>query len=328
MQFLINKFLGKHHSQKIKSVTIVHGTTTETVRLPPDCENGVTVHPAIRSKVPLRRKVRHGKKKRTETHAKQKTSKSSKAASKKKPKTQPKATDEQNKKGSDPTSANVAHKSGKNVARNAKQKNKTKKVIEYTSPLEGEGKKDLLTGEVVHGVTTPETDPFGKVQNWLLKSQNCLPKSKSTPDGLKEQGQKNPQKRAVIKLRNDKNKSHSVGNLSSEKMRLQIVYKPPFKFSVKLRKPDKSCTVQDRAALGKKPERKAPRTAVLIKTVSESKTKKTAKPPVANPPAIAATSTQDDVRDISVDTIDANTHTVQSDLEVLLSENEYSCTNK
>lgn len=293
----------------MKSVTIVHGTTTETVRLPPDCENGVTVHPAIRSKVPLGRKVRHGKsKKRKETRNNQKTAKGSKAVSKKKPK--PKVTDEQQKKVS---------------GRSAKQKNKTKKVIEYTSPLEVEGKKDVVPGEVVHGVTTPETDPFGKVQNWLLKSQNCLPKSKSTPDGLKEPGLKSPQKRAVIKLRNDKNKSHSVGNLSSEKMRLQIVYKPPFKFSVKLRKPDKSCTVQDRGVIAK---RKPPRTAVLIKTVSEKKGKKTVKTLPANSSAVAATNAQDDVRDIPIDNIDANTHTVQSDLEVLLSENEFSCTNK
>lgn len=313
LQVLCNKFLGKQHSQKMKSITIVHGTTTETVRLPPDCENGVTVHPAIRSKVPLGRKVRHGKsKKRKETRHNQKTTKPSKAVSKKKQtKSKTVVADEQQKKVS---------------VRNVKQKNKIKKVIEYTSPLDADGKKDLVPGEVMHGVTTPETDPFGKVQNWLLKSQNCLPKSKSTPAGLKEQGPKSPQKRAVIKLRNDKNKSHSVGNLSSEKMRLQIVYKPPFKFSVKLRKPDKLCTVQqERGAIAK---RKPPRTAVLIKTVSERKVKKPVKTLAANSSAVAATNAPDDVRDIPIDNIDANTHTVQSDLEVLLSENEFSCTNK
>lgn len=300
----------------------MHGTTTETVRLPADGENGqVTVHPAVRSKVPLRRKVRHGKSKnRKEAHNNQKTPKGAKAVSKRKSKVKSTNIEEPHKKATD-----QALKSGKNVTRGAKQKNKTKKVIEYTTPLEVDGKKEVLNGEVVHGVTTAETDPFGKVQNWLLKSQHCLPKSKSTPDGLKDHGQKSPQKRAVIKLRNDKNKSHSVGNLTSDKMRLQIVYKPPFKFSVKLRKPDKSCT----GVLAKKPERKSPRTAVLIKTVSENKSKKTVKPVAANTSTAAATTNvQDDLRDISVDNIDANTHTVQSDLEVLLSENEFSCTNK
>lgn len=303
---LCNKFLGKQHSPKSKTVTIVHGTTTEAVRLPPDCENGqVTVHPAIRSKVPLKRKVRHGRsKKRKETQSTQKNAKSTKVVNKKKKKT--KATVEESHK-----------KTSETVGKVVKSSNKTKKVINYTSPLENDGKKDLLTGEV----TTPETDSFGKVQNWLLKSQNCLPKSKSTPEGLKEKGQKSPQKRAVIKLKNDNNKSHSVGNLASEKMRLQIVYKPPFKFSVKLRKPDKSCTTVQVA--GKKVERKTPRTAVLIKTVSENKTKKTAvKPIVTNP------STDDIPVDNSIDAIDANTHTVQSDLEVLLSDNEFSGTNK
>lgn len=320
---MCNKFLGKQHSQKLKTVTIVHGTTTEAVRLPPDCENGqVTVHPAIRSKVPLKRKVRHGRsKKRKEAQTNQKIPNGSKPISKKKKKV--KAEEQQHKKSSDVNA--------KKVARAAKQNNKNKKVINYTSPLETDGKKELLAGEVVHGVTTPETDPFGKVQNWLLKSQNCLPKSKSTPEGLKEKdGQKSPQKRAVIKLRNNINKSHSAGNLASDKMRLQIVYKPPFKFSVKLRKPDKSCTAQDRGVLGKKIERKTPRTAVLIKTVSENKTK-TTKPVVAKPPPpppAAAAVVNDDIPDNSIDAIDANTHTVQSDLEVLLSDNEFSCTNK
>lgn len=315
--------MGKQHSQKLKTVTILHGTTTEAVRLPPDCENGqVTVHPAVRSKVPLKRKVRHGRSKKRKEN--EKTTKGSKPVSRKKKK----ATKPTN---GEVTDTNALQKNAKNVTRAAKQSSKNKKIINYTSPLETDGKKELLVGEVVHGVTTPETDPFGKVQNWLLKSQNCLPKSKSTPEGLKERGQKSPQKRAVIKLRNDK--SHSLGNLASEKVRLQIVYKPPFKFSVKLRKPDKSCTVQERGVVGKKNERKTPRTAVLIKTVSENKTKKTVKPVVANPPPAAAATTvvtaganlQEDIPD---NCIDANTHTVQSDLEVLLSDNEFSCTNK
>lgn len=54
---LSTKLLGKRSSLKQKSVTIIHSATTETVRLPDD-NNGVIVHTAVRSKVPLRKKIR------------------------------------------------------------------------------------------------------------------------------------------------------------------------------------------------------------------------------------------------------------------------------
>ena len=53
------RLLGKRPDQKLKSVTIIHSSTTETVRLPPEGTEGVTVHPpAVRAKLPLSRKVR------------------------------------------------------------------------------------------------------------------------------------------------------------------------------------------------------------------------------------------------------------------------------
>lgn len=53
------RVLGKRPDLKLKSVTIIHSSTTETVRLPPEGTEGVTVHPpAVRAKLPLSRKVR------------------------------------------------------------------------------------------------------------------------------------------------------------------------------------------------------------------------------------------------------------------------------
>ncbi|EEB13829.1 adam, putative [Pediculus humanus corporis] len=59
---LSTKLLGKHQDVKLKSVTIIHSATTETVRLPPEGDAGLTVHPqAVRTKLPLHRKVREKK---------------------------------------------------------------------------------------------------------------------------------------------------------------------------------------------------------------------------------------------------------------------------
>lgn len=52
------RLLGKRPDLKLKSVTIIHSSTTETVRLPPEGTEGVTVHPPARAKLPLSRKVR------------------------------------------------------------------------------------------------------------------------------------------------------------------------------------------------------------------------------------------------------------------------------
>ena len=63
---LSTKLLNKKTNKKLKSVTIIHSATTETVRLPED-NNGVIVHTAVRTKVPLKQKVRGERKKKTTT---------------------------------------------------------------------------------------------------------------------------------------------------------------------------------------------------------------------------------------------------------------------
>lgn len=302
----------------------MHSSTTEAVRLPPDEENGlVTVHPALRSKLPLKRKVRDGKLKRKhkgkESNNNIFSPKKSKSSPKKKKRVAPIVEGEEAKKKTGDSSVEKKTISDSLVAEPPKGKKtvqgnkKKKKVIDYSGKqVEGDGNKGLIGGEVVHAPLTPEADPVGKVQNWLLKSQYALPKSKSTPAGFPDKGHRSPHKRAVIKPKSEKSKSHSVANLPTdkEKVRLQVVYKPPFKFSVKLRKPDKLNTVVPKRA--DKP--RTARTGVLVRTVREPVQKSApVKPGTVTTPAQPA----------NVDNIDSNTHTVQSDLEVLLSESEF-----
>lgn len=295
----------------------MHSSTTEAVRLPPDDENGVTVHPAIRSKLPLKRKVRDGKMRRKckskESNNNVNSPKKSKSSPKKKKRVSPLAEGEETRKKTTETAAVEVNNAKTKSAHGNKKKKKKKEVIDY-SGVQGDtdGKKGLLNAELLHKPVTPETDPVGKVQNWLLKSQYALPKSKSTPAGLT---QRSPHKRAVIKPKTDKSKSHSVGNLPTDKdkVRLQVVYKPPFKFSVKLRKPDKVCVTTV-----KKPEKPhVPRTGVLVRTVREQPAQKQTVKSAAVAPA------PNPVPENNTDNIDSNTHTVQSDLEVLLSESEF-----
>ncbi|XP_050067990.1 uncharacterized protein LOC126556645 [Anopheles maculipalpis] len=63
------KLLGKRTNLKLKTVTIIHSATTETVRLPED-NNGVIVHTAVRTKVPLKKKVRGERTKPSATSSK------------------------------------------------------------------------------------------------------------------------------------------------------------------------------------------------------------------------------------------------------------------
>lgn len=83
-------------------------------------------------------------------------------------------------------------------------------------------------------------------------------------------------------------------------MRVQVVYKPPFKFSLKLRKPEKNVVLD-------KVRKSSSRPAVLVQS------------PVATPPPAPNIGV-----DLATVDIDSNVHTVQSDLDVLLSdENDY-----
>lgn len=316
----------------------MHGSPTEAVRLPADGDNGqVTVHPAVRSKLPLKRKVRNGKVRRKHKNKESVNNNlnspiRSKTSPKKKKRVSAAVGAEENKKKLtvDNTVMEVPHSKVKNkptlAINNNKKRKKKKETIDYSNAQpDGDGKKGLISAEVVHNPLTPDTDPVGKVQNWLLKSQYALPKSKSTPAGLTtDKSRRSPHKRPTIRPRTDKSKSHSVGNIPSEKdkVRLQVVYKPPFKFSVKLRKPEKTSVVVERDSGNKKQldKPKVPRTGVLVRTSVANKQPKDEVVPAA---ALVLASPQVEIlASKPTDDIDSNIHTVQSDLEVLLSENE------
>lgn len=46
-QVASTRYFGRH-GKKLKSVTIIHSSTTETVRLPDAADNGLIVHTAVR----------------------------------------------------------------------------------------------------------------------------------------------------------------------------------------------------------------------------------------------------------------------------------------
>lgn len=139
-------------------------------------------------------------------------------------------------------------------------------------------KKEVIDYSAEQAKPSKQRDPISKVQQWLLESPQptVLPKSKSTPVDLTN---RSPNKHRLGIYRNDKCKS--IGNLQDkEKMRLQVVYKPPFKFSLKLCKNDHTKVVLDRiskdgAKRARFRENVHPmRTALLVKTKDESKNNK------------------------------------------------------
>ncbi|KAK9504096.1 hypothetical protein O3M35_010513 [Rhynocoris fuscipes] len=202
---LSTRLLGKTTDLKLKGMTIIHSSTTETVRLPNDGDGAnVVVHPAVRSKVPLKRRVR-------ETRRRAKDAKKSKRVS----------TEEK--------------KSNKN------------EVIDYSAAQDSNP-----------ATKTPEEDPLGKVRNWLLNShidRTMVRKSKSSPAGfLPTETQRSPTKVVPKPTRRHVE--------SKEQVKLQVMYKPPFKFSVKLRKPTQVATSVVKEINSK--VRTRPRTAVVV----------------------------------------------------------------
>jgi disintegrin and metalloproteinase domain-containing protein 10 len=210
----------------------------------------------------------------------------------------------------------------------------------------------------------PDSDPVGKVRNWLLNSQSpvdsaLLPKSKSTPVGLTGSAESpvNGMRAPAVMhhSKSEKPKSRSTGNLQGanknggekEKLRLQVVYRPPFKFSLKLHKAEKGSGASASVIIvDKSRKRCAPgdrkrgmgvsggtRAAVLLKSrdrkrIASNRKSGTAVPvatadalsPSVNVPLPTPDQNQDKEQEAD---IDSNIHTVPSDLEVLLSESEF-----
>lgn len=255
------RVFGKGTNRKLKSVTIIHSATTETVRLPED-NNGVRmkmlkiiyklliayvlqviVHTAIRTKVPLKKKVRGER------------SSKSKSAGVTKAKSSSKTTAGLIQAATIATATTTqAFKRQATVIDNAKKLAKKKKRVsapvqaeEQTEQTTSKPKKSTKTKSSKHkeiidyssrtASNQAHTNTFGKVQKWLLESpiapaqpsaevehtakvRQLMTKSQSTPERLTQRAPK---------------KSKSVDNMN-DKVKLQVVYKPPFKFSLKLSK--------------------------------------------------------------------------------------------
>uniref|UniRef100_A0A0K8SE87 ADAM10 endopeptidase n=4 Tax=Lygus hesperus TaxID=30085 RepID=A0A0K8SE87_LYGHE len=222
---LSTRWLGKTTDLKLKGLTIIHSSTTETVRLPPEGDGAnVTVHPAVRSKVPLKRRVRETRRRKKD--AKKKRSGAEDSSPRKSPK--------------------------KIIKKKSLTKNE---IIDYSAAQEN-----------VTPSKTPEDDPLGKVRNWLLNShidRTIVRKSKSSPAGfLPTETQRSPTKTAKPKRPVD----------SKEQVKLQVMYKPPFKFSVKLRKPTQVATSVVKEINQK--VRTRPRTALVIQERRRNQRKK------------------------------------------------------
>lgn len=356
------RLLGKRPDLKLKSVTIIHSSTTETVRLPPEGTEGVTVHPpAVRAKLPLSRKVRekrrhrkhkdsHGADKSGKDMSKKKKKKQSQSQTKrivstnagedlvrkrsadavtgvvqesKRKKTFPSG-NRADKQNSSAVIAVIGGNSDKDDKRKRKKQHKSKEVIDY-SAIQAEKE------------TEPNADPKSKVRSWLLASSQCrpetgrgngaacLPKSKSTPVGLTGAGTRLPAAtRQAASRRNpleSKEANKTTGNSQAarkERAKLQVVYKPPFRFSVKLRKTDKVAQVTaPNATMHANGRPKLPRTGVLLRTG-----KKKDRVRIGRARQIAPTGIGNSAADLS-EPANSDLHTVPSDLEVLLSESEF-----
>lgn len=228
-QVLSTRLFGKRSDPKLKSVTIIHSSTTETVRLPADGDNqNVTVHPAaVRSKLPLKKRVRE---KRNVNNNNSPAKKSRKNVA---------AEEESTTETSSPKKVGVAQKKERKTRRK-----KSKGVIDYSV---------VQNKVLVANKKTPEDDSLGKVRNWLLNSHHIealggtLRKSKSSPAGFANP----PEPARPVPKAQQKTKDNQVS--------LQVVYKPPFKFSVKLSKSKPDLTKD------KRPDRTKQRAALLIR---------------------------------------------------------------
>ncbi|XP_033167226.1 uncharacterized protein LOC117145619 [Drosophila mauritiana] len=230
---LSTKLLAKRSNLKLKSVTIIHSATTETVRLPEN-NNGVIVHTAVRTKVPFKKKVRGERTKKPGTGAvagagvTAAAAAATRSAAKSSANPEPKKTTRSQALAKKKSLEEEPKKSSKKVGKHMKE------IIDYSNRNNnGDDASNLST-------TNNHTNTFGKVQKWLLESpivaqplshiehssrvRKVMSKSQSTPERLV---QKTPQK------------TKSMGNLSNEKVKLQVVYKPPFKFSLRLSKKPK-----------------------------------------------------------------------------------------
>lgn len=277
------------------------------------------MHTAVRTKVPLKKKVRGERKKKSSTKAsalpqkenmqpnllanaatsptlpvsilpllkpssskrQQKSTDSPRKLLKKKKK-RPSSEESTPKKEAEPPTPTKP-------SRKPKKKSKHKEVIDYSNPESHTNTFGEITccARLFWLLTQFLLYSTGKVQKWLLESpivssaasqiehaskiSNIMSKSQSTPEHLT-----NMQRSA------SNTKTKSTTNLN-DKVRLQVVYKPPFKFSLKFSKNDPSVKTKvigidkskhnkgrnDRKRNSTEDPLRARRTALLIRSATE-----------------------------------------------------------
>jgi len=247
MLVLSTRLFGKRSDPKLKSVTIIHSSTTETVRLPADGDNtNVTVHPAaVRSKLPLKKRVREKRGVNNNSPAKKGRKKTTGVE------------EESTTETSSPKKTTGGLQAVQNKKERKPRRKKSKGVIDYSAAQN----KALVAAAAaaVANKKAPDDDPLGKVRHWLLNShhiealQGTLRKSKSSPAGFA-----NPPEPARPVAAPCKTQPKAAGK-DNNQVSLQVVYKPPFKFSVKLSKSKPDLTKD------KRPDRSRQRAALLIR---------------------------------------------------------------
>lgn len=212
-----------------------------------------------------------------------------------------------------------------------KKKRKKNEVIDYSA---------TQTENEAGGGGGDNADPKSKVRSWLLASQcridqsssNGLPKSKSTPVGLTNTsapgrggavGAAGRVRQVTLRRLTDP-KARSAGSLArndpkNDRVRLQVVYKPPFKFSVKLRKADKVGQINHGNHAPAARNNAGPRTGVLVRTGAKKKDRVRIAHGKQTVVSGAARNNNSGLQEPA----NSDLHTVPSDLEVLLSESEF-----
>jgi len=229
----------------VKAVTVVHSSPTEPVRLPADSSGGpaVVVHPvAVRSKLPFKKKVHENKRR-------------SKGAPKEE------AVPHNVNNNNSPVEAKKGKRHDKAAVAAKSKKPKKNVAVVAADP------KTTAAAAVVG------EDPLGKVRNWLINSHNpedagSLKKSKSSPAGFdlsdptgQNRASKRPTPAPPVKSAPAADAAKKAK--SKDRVKLQLVYKPPFKFSVKLGKNKNE--ISSHLIKDKRPEAVKQRAALLVR---------------------------------------------------------------